>query len=138
MERPGAQVSFAETKIQRHLKCFDFLLSWLRSSRSPANTAATLLCCWLFRRLHPTRLDQAAEMLSPDFRFLWQFNGDMTKADYLAEGKGPYATLRTALPDLFWNSYDYRVRKGTTRDRSLSARGFIREQQFVACVWCLV
>eukprot|EP00752_Nemacystus_decipiens_P009512 g8503.t1 len=54
---------------------------------------------------------KAAEMLSPDFRFLWQFNGDMAKADYLTEGKGPYATLRTALPDLFWNSYDYRVDK---------------------------
>lgn len=48
-------------------------------------------------------------MLSPDFRFLWQFNGDMAKADYLTEGKGPYASLRSALPDLFWNSYDYRV-----------------------------
>ncbi|CAN0187607.1 unnamed protein product [Pylaiella littoralis] len=54
---------------------------------------------------------KAAEMLSPDFRFLWQFNGNVTKADYLTEGKGPYATLRTALPDLFWNSYDYRVDK---------------------------
>lgn len=53
---------------------------------------------------------QAAEMLSPDFRFLWQFNGDVTRADFLTEGKGPYASLRTALPDLFWNSYDYRVR----------------------------
>lgn len=53
---------------------------------------------------------QVAEMLSPEFRFLWQFNGDMTKADYLTEGKGPYASLRTAMPDLFWNSYDFRVR----------------------------
>lgn len=48
-------------------------------------------------------------MLSPEFRFLWQFNGDMTKTEYLTEGKGPYASLRAALPDLFWNSYDYRV-----------------------------
>lgn len=53
---------------------------------------------------------QVPAMLSPDFRFLWQFNGDMSMTDYLTEGKGPYATLRTALPDLFWNSYDYRVR----------------------------
>ncbi|CAM9651121.1 unnamed protein product [Ectocarpus sp. 12 AP-2014] len=54
---------------------------------------------------------KAADMLGPDFRFLWQFNGDMGRADYLTEGTGPYATLRTALPDLFWNSYDYRVDK---------------------------
>lgn len=53
---------------------------------------------------------QAASMLSEDFRFLWQFNGGMYRADYLKAGTGPYASLRTALPDLFWNSYDYRVR----------------------------
>lgn len=49
-------------------------------------------------------------MLSEDFRFLWQFNGNLTKEDYLAEGKGPYASLRTALPDLYWNAHDFRVR----------------------------
>ena len=52
-------------------------------------------------------------MLSEDFRFLWQFNGGMYRADYLKEGTGPYVSLRTALPDLFWNSYDYRVRPCT-------------------------
>lgn len=49
-------------------------------------------------------------MLADDFRFLWQFNGDLSRAEYLMEGKGPYTTLRTALPDLFWNAYDFRVR----------------------------
>lgn len=48
-------------------------------------------------------------MLSEEFQFLWQFNGAMGRDEYLKEGKGPYTTLRTALPDLFWNSYDYRV-----------------------------
>lgn len=56
---------------------------------------------------------QAANMLAPDFRFLWQFNGDLDLDGYLKEGTGPYATLRTALPDLFWNAYDFRVRDPT-------------------------
>ncbi|CAM9342130.1 unnamed protein product [Ascophyllum nodosum] len=51
------------------------------------------------------------DMLSEEFRFLWQFNGAIDRAEYLTEGKGPYTTLRSALPDLFWNAYDFRVDK---------------------------
>ena len=63
---------------------------------------------WCCRRGVPSNL-QVPDMLSEEFRFLWQFNGAIDRAEYLTEGKGPYTTLRSALPDLFWNAYDFRV-----------------------------
>lgn len=76
-------------------------------------------------------------MLSPDFRFLWQFNGNVTKADYLTEGKGPYATLRTALPDLFWNSYDYRVRWSPRAIQVVLLAGLLVQHTARRLVWFL-
>lgn len=75
------------------------------------------------------RNKQASDTLAPEFRFLWQYNGELNRDQYLTAGKGPYATLRNAFPDLFWNGYDYRVR------RVLPSQ---RKRFFRALVWCSV